>query len=128
MTTRKDGIRVRQLETTREIALEQWIVTNPIQIKGDYPNNYMLSNETFIEKYDRTDIDGVYQAKNVARIIKNDIGAPVEIMAPWGWLQRGDENCYFEVDYNPDNIDEIGSDRYIISENDFATYKMKMPE
>lgn len=31
-------------------------------------------------------------------------------------------NYYFAVTYNPDDPDEISGDRYILSENDFATY------
>lgn len=118
-----DGARSRKLENTREVAPGQWITTNPKQRPDDYPNNYAIDGATFAKKYEPTDADGVYCARGMARIIRNDTGESVEIMAPWGEPQDGGENCYFAVSYDPENPDEIGDDRYILSENDFATYE-----
>lgn len=62
----------------------------------------------------------MYRAKGMARAFKNDTGAPIEIMAPWGELQQGDENCMIATVFDPDNPNEIGSDRYIIGSDEFA--------
>lgn len=117
-----DNGRERVLENTRTITPGQWIVTNPKQQEGDYPNNYVMDAEKFKKRYEATDQPGVYRASGMARIIGNDTGNKVEIDAPWGGTQDGDENCYFATTYDPKNPDEIGSDRYILSGNDFATY------
>ena len=58
----------------------------------------------------------------MARIIKNDVGTPVEIDAPWGGTQEGTSECYFAVTYDPNKPNEISSDRYLLSQNDRATY------
>lgn len=122
MKQNDDGTRERVYETTKKVVPGQWILTNPSQVEGDYPNNYAVDGDKFQKRYEPTNQDGVYRAKGMARIIRNDVGAPVEITAPWGDSQEGDANCYFAVTYNPDDPDEISGDRYILSENDFATY------
>ena len=90
------------------------IVTNP---GGE---QYILKPDNFAKRYEATAEDGVYRAKGMARAFKNDTGAPVEIMAPWGEPQYGDENCMIATVFDPDNPSEIGSDRYIIGADEFA--------
>lgn len=119
----RDGQRVAELEDTRPVQVGEWIATNPLQQAGDRANNYPIPDETFQKKYVSTDQPGVFRAKGMGRIIQNDTGRPVKIEAPWGGEQNGDANCYFCVNYDPaqpDVVDE--NDRYILSENDFATY------
>ena len=90
------------------------IVTNP---GGE---QYILKPENFAKRYESTTEDGVYRAKGMARAFKNDTGAPIEIMAPWGEPQFGDENCMIATVFDPDNPNDIGSDRYIIGADEFA--------
>lgn len=122
MKEQSDGKRQKTYETTRELTPGDWILTNPLQQKNDYPNNYSIQDEIFQKRYERTDQPGVYRASGMARIIKNDVGAPVEIDAPWGGTQEGTGECYFAVTYDPNKPNEISSDRYLLSQNDRATY------
>lgn len=123
--TAADGTvsRVARLEDTRPVVPGEWIATNPAQQEGDHPNNYAIPDETFKKKYEATDQEGVYRGKGKARIIKNETGRPVTIEAPWGGPQGGDEHCYFCAVCEDETEDSISPDnRYILSENDFATY------
>lgn len=122
MKQAEDGSREKVYETTKQLQPGQWILTNPAQVAGDYPNSYAVDGDKFAKRYEPTNQPGVYRASGMARIIKNDTGVPVEITAPWGDKQEGDADCYFAVTYNPDQPDEISGDRYVLSENDFATY------
>ena len=90
------------------------IVTNPGGEK------YILKPENFAKRYEPTAEEGVYRAKGMARAIKNGTGAPIEIMAPWGEPQFGDQDCMIATVFDPDNPDQIGSDRYIIGAKEFA--------
>jgi hypothetical protein len=90
------------------------IVTNP---GGE---QYILKPDNFAKRYEPTTEEGVFRAKGMARAFKNDTGAPVEIMAPWGEPQYGDENCMIATVFDPDNPNEIGADRYIIGADEFA--------
>ncbi len=124
MREQDDGSRVAELEDTRPVVAGEWIATNPIQQEGDRANNYAIPDETFKKRYRATDVSGVYQAAGMARIIKNETGNKVEIEAPWGGTQEGDAKCYFCAPYNPDEPDDLAEGkRYILSENDFATYE-----
>lgn len=119
----RDGERVAELEDTRPVAVGEWIATNPQQQEGDRANNYAIPDETFKKRYKATDTPGVYRAAGMARIIKNETGNQVEIEAPWGGAQEGDASCYFCAPYDPDRPDDLAEGRrYILSENDFATY------
>ncbi len=124
MRTNADGKRQNVLESTRIVEPGEWIATNPKVHPTDVANNYVIPDETFRKRYESTAEPGVYRAKGMARIIKNDTGDSVEIMAPWGEPQYGDANCYFRAPFdvnNPDNLAE--GDRYILSANDFfSTY------
>lgn len=126
----KDGQRVAELEDTRPVAVGEWIATNPSQQEGDRTNNYAIPDETFRKRYQETDEPGVYRAAGMARIIKNATGKAVEIEAPWGGEQYGDEECYFCAPYDPNNPEDLAEGgRYILSENDFATYELdEQPE
>ncbi|MEO5950690.1 MAG: PGDYG domain-containing protein [Candidatus Saccharimonadales bacterium] len=90
------------------------IITNP---GGE---QYIIPAETFTKRYEATTEEGVFRAKGMARALKNDTGAPIEITAPWGESQFGDENCLIATVFDPDSPDQIGSDRYIIGADEFA--------
>lgn len=101
-------------ETTNTAGAGDAIITNP---GGE---QYIIPAETFNKRYEATSEDGVFRAKGMARAFKNDTGAPIEIMAPWGEPQFGDENCMIATVFDPDNPDHVGSDRYIIGAAEFA--------
>lgn len=122
MQENADGVRERVYETTKSLQPGQWILTNPAQVEGDYPNNYAVDGDKFAKRYEPTKQPGVYRARGMARIIRNETGTPVEVTPSWGGTQEGDVNCYFVSTYDPDNPDEISTDRYLLDENDFATY------
>lgn len=102
------------IETTNTANPGDAIITNP---GGE---QYIIPAETFNKRYEATADEGVFRAKGMARAFKNDTGAPIEIMAPWGEPQYGDENCMIATVFDPDNPSEIGSDRYIIGADEFA--------
>lgn len=117
------NVRRAELEDTRPVEAGEWIITNPKTRETDRANNYATPDKKFRKRYEPTEVPGIYRARGMARIIENDTGEAVEIVAPWGGLQNGDAKCYFCVPYSKDNPDDIAqNDRYILSENDFATY------
>jgi hypothetical protein len=123
--TNEDGTveRFAALEDTRPVVPGEWLATNPTQQEGDRANNYAIPDETFKKRYEATDEEGIYRAKGKARIIKNDTGHAVSIDAPWGGAQEGDKNCYFCAVCEDGTEASISqTNRYILSENDFATY------
>ena len=123
MKENEDGTREAVYETTNKVKPGDWVITNPKQQEDDRANNYAQTNEKFQTRYEPADKEGVYRPKGIARIIPNPYKEPVEIDAPWGGKQNGDANCYFCVPYEKEDPDKISlDDRYILSENDFATY------
>lgn len=52
-----------------------YIVTNP---SGE---QYIISEQKFLGRYEASDEGGVYNAKGYCRAIKNPFGHPIEIMA-----------------------------------------------
>ena len=119
----QDGAKVPKLEDTRAVEAGMWVITNPVQQEGDRLNNFCQNEATFNKRYEATDEPGVYRAKGMARIIKNETGHKVVIDDPWGSQQEGDENCYFCVPYDPDHPFDVPEGKaYILSENDFANY------
>lgn len=118
----RDGKRVSVLEDTHVVEAGDWLATNPVRQEGDKENNYPISNETFQKRYKSTIRPGVFRPKGLAKIIRNDTERPVEIDAPWGGIQAGDEACYFCAQC--DETGQLVGERYILSENDFATYEL----
>lgn len=117
------SVRKPWLEDTRPVKVGEWIATNPKVKRSDRDNNYVIPDDAFNKRYEPTDVPGVYRAKGMARIIRNDTGDAVEIEAPWGGPQNGDAKCYFCAPYDMDNPDDLAEgQRYILSENDFAAY------
>jgi hypothetical protein len=105
------------LEETRNVAAPgDWVVTNPT---GEV---YVLSDETFNKRY--YEAGDKYYARGMCRAIVNPYPHPIEILAPWGEKQFGDEDCIIAVVYDPETPEEVGPDRYLIGRKEFvATYR-----
>ena len=82
-TTLEDGTK----ETVNKANEGDWIVTNPSS------EQYIISKQKFLDRYEATNEDNVYIAKGYCRAIPNPFGKPIEIMASWGSPQTGDERC-----------------------------------
>ncbi|MDX2776049.1 hypothetical protein PV379_01605 [Streptomyces caniscabiei] len=117
VTTLADGS-----EETSNIAGEQdVVVTNP---GGE---EQIVDLEVAIQRYDLTEIPGVFQAKGMVRAIDNPFAQPIMIRAPWGSVQRGNAECKIAVLYDPLAPDVISMDRYIIGGDEFKdTYGVVM--
>lgn len=96
------------LETERIVPAGSFIVTNP---SGE---QYGINAESFIKRYEPTDVEGVYLAKGEIYAIRNPYKAPISILASWGELQHGSATCWLAV--------PVGSDEtpYIIGDDEFA--------
>lgn len=102
-------------ETAREVPVGHWIITNP---GGE---EYAVSAEKFHTRYEPLG-NGQYRAKGIIKAFPNFTGEDVEIVAPWGEPQYGDENCLFATALNPEL--DITADRYIIGGQEFLdTYE-----
>lgn len=100
------------VETSRDVVeAGNWIITNP---SGE---EYAITDEKFKKLYEGTKEDGRYQAKGIIRAYQNPTGNPVEITAPWGEKQYGDENCWFAA--GTDDQLNPTEDRYIIGDKEF---------
>lgn len=98
------------VETSRILDGGEIIVKNP---SGE---EYAISEEKFHNLYEASDKDGVWLAKGVVRALPNPTGKPIQIMAPWGEPQYGNENCFL--------VQGAGDDRYIIGHDEFKeTYQ-----
>lgn len=103
------------LETSREVPVGHWIITNPGGEK------YAVSDEKFHSRYESIG-DGKYKAKGLIRAYSNPTGRNVEIMAPWGEKQFGDTRCMFATAIG-ENF-EPTEDCYIIGGDEFEdTYE-----
>ena len=102
-----------QEETVNTANAGDFVVTNP---SGE---QYIISGEKFLNRYQETDEEGVYQAKGSCRAIKNPFGKPIEIMASWGEPQTGDENCMI-ADVCDENGDNMDGEPYLIDFTAFA--------
>lgn len=103
-------------ETVNTANEGDWVMTNP---SGE---QYIISEKKFFGRYEKTDTDGVYQAKGYCRAIKNPFGKPIEIIASWGEPQTGNENCMI-ADVS-DAEGDLEGEPYLIDASAFAeTYK-----
>ncbi|HTB48745.1 MAG TPA: PGDYG domain-containing protein [Verrucomicrobiae bacterium] len=93
------------------------IVTNP---GGE---EYVLKSDNFGKRYEATEEEGIFRAKGMARAFQNPTGGDIKIMAPWGEEQFGNAACMIATVYDPEQLNVIGPDRYIIGHEEFlATY------
>jgi hypothetical protein len=116
-TTLADG----RDETVNTAKDGDYVVTNP---GGE---QYFIGAQKVADRY--TDIgDGRYQAKGACRAFQNPTGGEVTIIAPWGEEQHGGSDAMLAVLYDPENPDEVGSDRYIIGGEEFKNTYAPAPE
>lgn len=92
-------------------------------VTGANGADFILPAEKFNKLYEETEEAGTFQAKGMARIIDNPTGKKIGILAPWGEMQYGDAEAKLAVQYDPENPDVIGTDRYVLDSNEFAVYK-----
>lgn len=112
-TTLADGA----VETVNTAEEGDVVVTNPGGEK------YVLKPEKFAGRYEVTEEEGVFRAKGEVHAFENTTGEAVAVLAPWGEEQYGDPDCMLATVFDPENPDEIGTDRYIIARDEFlATY------
>lgn len=101
------------LKETKNTAAEgDWVLTN---LGGE---QHIIKDNKFQSRYEPTAEEGVYAAKGYVSAMQNPFGEPIEIMAQWGELQVGDQNCMI-VD-----VCDAGGNRdnepYIIGADEFA--------
>ena len=103
----------RSIETTNTAKEGQFVVTNP---GGE---EYIIGADKLVQRYQPTEEEGVFKARGAVRAFRNQTGRPIQITAPWGEPQNGDESCMLATPYDPEKPDEIDSDRYIIGHEEF---------
>ncbi|HVX23862.1 MAG TPA: PGDYG domain-containing protein [Candidatus Saccharimonadales bacterium] len=101
------------VETTNTAKEDQIVITNP----GN--EQYIIDADEFQRRYQPTEEEGVFQATGSVRAFQNQTGRPIQIIAPWGEPQYGDEQCMLATPYDTQNPDDIGTDRYIIGQEEF---------
>jgi hypothetical protein len=101
------------VETVNMAKENQVVITNP---GGE---EYIIDSEKFAGRYQATDQEGIFKAKGSVRAFRNQTGRPIQIVAPWGQPQYGDEYCMLATPYDPEEPDEISPDRYIIAHEEF---------
>ena len=92
-------------------------------VTGANGADFILPGEKFNKLYEETEETGVFQSRGMARIIDNPTGKKIGILAPWGEMQYGDSESKIAVQYDPQNPDVVGTDRYILDKTEFAAYK-----
>lgn len=111
------------VETVNTAEENQVVIINP---GGE---QYIIDGEKFMQRYESTEETNVFKAKGAVRAFRNQTGRPIQIMAPWEQPQLGDEQCMLATPFNPEQPDEISSDRYIIGAEEFdETYALMMQE
>lgn len=114
VTTLADGT----VETTVTCDGGEIVITNP---GGEL---YVVGGEKFAKRYAPLG-DGRFQARGMVRAVINPAGGDVTVIAPWGEEQHGGPACMFAVIYDPEEPEEVGSDRYLIGAAEFAeTYAL----
>ena len=77
---------VNRTETENRAEEDDWAVTNP---DGE---TYLIPGRRFRSLYEEGS-DGTFLARGYVRAIKNPFGTSIEILASWGHLQYGDQDC-----------------------------------
>lgn len=103
-------------ETEKTACEGDWIVTNPTGEK------YLLSAQTFRERYEPTGDTTTYVAKGYCRAVANPFKKPIEIAASWGSLQTGDAYCFVADTCNKNGV--TNGEPYLIDAHVFReTYR-----
>lgn len=92
-------------------------------VTGANGADFILPGEKFNKLYEETEEGGVFQSRGMARIIDNPTGKKIGILAPWGEMQYGDAESKIAVQYDSENPDVVGTDRYILDKTEFEAYK-----
>ena len=102
-------------ETENFAVFGDWVVTNPT---GE---QYVIKSSVFFNRYEPTEVPGVYLAKGYCRAVVNPYGEKIKITPSWGGEQVGDWQCFIA-----DSCDYCGicdGEPYIIDSQSFnATY------
>lgn len=103
-------------ETVNTAGEDDLVMTNP---SGE---EYIISRQKFLGRYEETSESGVYSAKGYCRAIRNPFSKPIEIMAEWGEPQQGDQNCMIADTCDAEG--KLTGEPYIIEDKAFQeTYK-----
>jgi len=92
-------------------------------VTGANGADFILPGEKFNKLYEETEEQDVFQSRGMARIIDNPTGKKIGILAPWGEMQYGDSEAKIAVQYDPQNPEVVGTDRYILDKTEFSAYK-----
>lgn len=107
-------------ETTNTARVGDWIITNPAGEK------YIVPKQKFSDRYESTNANGIFHAKDYIRAMKNPYNEPIEIVAPWDAPMMGDENCMI-ADACDANGNNMQGKPYLIEGKAFAeTYAKEM--
>ena len=99
------------LETTREVARGEWVVTNS---RGE---QYAMSHESFTSQYAPRP-DGGFAATGSVVAAANPSGEHIAIRSPGGELMRGKPDCMLAATEQADG--SPGDNRYLIDSDAFA--------
>ncbi len=119
-------------ETAVETVLANGISeTKNIAAPGDYVvtgpggERYVVKHETFKTRYARKPgKKDVYVARGQVVALKNPFGRPICVMAEWGEMQHGSENCMIAAIFDPATKTWAGKP-FLIAPEEFArTYKL----
>lgn len=102
------------VETTKDYAEGEWIVTNP---DGE---RYVIPDVTFRRRHRHLGGDR-YQTVGAVRAIRNPTGGPISIDAPWEAMQYANADCMIAEAIDPDHPERRTVDRYLIGGAEFAT-------
>jgi hypothetical protein len=115
-TTLEDG----KIETVNTAHAGDWVIINP---SGE---EYILSHETFTDRYSQTSELGRYQSHEYCQAIANPFLKPIEIAATWGAIQRGDPNCFLAIACDKNAIQN--GELYLIDYESFMETYEKVTE
>ena len=97
---------------------------------GDYIVTYqtgeqdILHPDTFFNRYNATNETGSYEAIGYCKAIKNPFGKSIEIVAPWGQIERDDVDCMIVVGCD-EHGDKMDKEPYLVAHSSFArTYEL----
>lgn len=100
------------VETENVAQPGDWIVTNP---DGE---QYILTNENFHSRYEKTSEAGVFKAIGTIKAIQNPFHKNIEIIAPWGSPQYGDTESWLAITLK--DGEPVTGDSYLIENGAFA--------
>ncbi len=109
------------LEESRNIAKgDDYVVT------GANGADFILPSEKFTKLYEATDDEGMFQSRGMAKIIDNPTGDRIGVVAPWNpdEIVYGEADSKLAVQFDANDPEIIGTDRYILDKDEFSAYKV----